>query len=274
MNNLIVLRKKIFAFIWRAPVRHPSSRLHISPRSTAFFNSSHSPQSACNAVALRAGLRSLFSLSSVVCRLSSVALLAFMLALAFPVQVAGQAFNIKKKVQTTDTSAAKLTREQCLERARSARINKDLQGAKLNDADLSNVVLLSADMREANLKKTILTKARLCRANLSVADMEGVVLNEADLSGAQLVNAKLKGANLVRAKLCDATLMGADLTGAILTEADLSRANLTGAILTGAILLGTDLSGANLQGAVLSQTNQLDKAVLSQTILPNGTVHP
>ncbi|MBU4449587.1 MAG: pentapeptide repeat-containing protein, partial [Proteobacteria bacterium] len=35
-----------------------------------------------------------------------------------------------------------------------------------------------------------------------------------------------------------------------------------------------DLSGANLNGAVLSNTNQLDKAVLSQTILPDGTVHP
>ncbi|MCX6992213.1 MAG: pentapeptide repeat-containing protein [Kiritimatiellaeota bacterium] len=218
--------------------------------------------------------------SSVVCRLSSVALLAFMLTLTLPVQadtwIIGQVipFNIKKRVQTVDTSAAKMTREQCLDRARSRRINTDLQGAKLNDADLSNVVLLSADMREANLKKTILTKATLCRANLSVADMEGAVLNEADLSGATLVNAKLKGANLVHAKLCNATLMGADLTGAILTEANLSCANLTGVILTGAILLGTDLSGANLQGAVLSQTNQLDKAVLSKTILPNGTVHP
>ena len=214
-------------------------------------------------------LRSVNAYASLFPPTLALTLLAFMLTLAFPVQVAGAL-----KVRTADASAAKLTREQCLERARSARINKSLQGAKLNDADLSNVILLSADMREANLKKTILTKATLCRANLNIADMEGVVLNEADLSGATLVNAKLKGASLVHAKLCDATLMGADLTGAILTEADLSRANLTGAILTGAILIKANLSGANLQGAVLSQTNQLDKAVLSQTILPDGTVHP
>ena len=211
--------------------------------------------------------------SSVVCRLLSVALVAFMLALAFPTQVDSQIFKIKR-VKTTDTSAEKLTREQCLERARSTRINKDLQGAKLNDVDLSNAVLLSADMREANLKKTILTKAALCRANLSMADMEGAVLNEADLSGATLVNAKLKNTNFVRAKLCNATLMGADLTGAILTEADLSGANLSGANLTGAILMEANLTGANLRGAVLSKTNQLDQAVLSQTILPDGAVHP
>ena len=85
-----------------------------------------------------------------------LALLAFMLTLAFPVQVAGQAFNVIKRVSTTEPSAEKLTREQCLERARSTRINKNLRGAKLNDADLSNAVLLSADMRAANLKKTIL----------------------------------------------------------------------------------------------------------------------
>jgi len=29
-----------------------------------------------------------------------------------------------------------------------------------------------------------------------------------------------------------------------------------------------------MQGAVLSRTNQLDKAVLSNTLLPNGTMHP
>jgi len=198
----------------------------------------------------------------------ALALVAYVLSLVFPVQVAGQAFKTRK-IKMADNSAAKLTREQCLKRARSNRLSKDLQGAKLNNADLSNVILLSADLSEANLKKTILTGAVLCRANLNGADMEGAVLNGADLSGAQLVNAKLKNANFVRAKLCDAALMGADLTEAILTRADLSRANLTGAILQ-----GTDLSGANLQGVVLSQTNQLDKAVLSQTILPDGTVHP
>ena len=259
MNNLIVLRIKLFTFIWRSPVRNDWER------------SSRLPSSFMR------------RLSSVVCHLLSsacsptlvLALLAIMLTLAFPVQVAGRSIKIKRvRVKATDTSAAKLTREQCLDRARSNRINKDLQGAKLNDADLSNAILLSADLREANLKKTILTKATLCRANLSIANMEGVVLNEADLSGAQLINAKLKKANLVRAKLCDATLMGADLTGAILTGADLSRANLTGANLTKAILIGADLSGANMQGAVLSGTNQLDNAILLQTILPDGTVHP
>lgn len=268
MNNLIVLSIKLFAFIRRSLVRDDLERsgkficlLHfICPSSLVRHLSS-------------ARLRESASPRRVVRCLSSVVLVACILALAFPTQAASQILRMKR-VKTADTSAAKLTREQCLERARSTRINKDLQGAKLNDADLSNAILLSADMREANLKKTILTKAIMCRANLSIADMEGVVLNEADLSGAQLVNAKLKNANLIHAKLCDTTLMGADLTGANLTGADLSRANLTGAILTGAILLETDLSDANLHGAVLSKTNQLDKAILSQTILPDGTVHP
>ena len=204
---------------------------------------------------------------------SALLLIAFMLAPACPTQAANRYLK-SKRVKTADTSAAKLTREQCMERARSNRINKDLKGAKLNNADLSNVILLSADMRGADLKKTILTKATMCRANLSVADMQGAVLNEADLTSATLVNAKLKGANLVRAKMLNATLMGADLTGAILTKANLRGANLTGAILTKAILIGADLSGANMQGAVLSGTNQLDNAILLKTILPDGTVHP
>ena len=215
----------------------------------------------------RAAERSLFSPALV------LGLVACILAFGLPVQVAGQASKTRR-IKTTELSAAKLTRDQCLERARSTRINKDLQAAKLNDADLSNAVMLSADLREANLKKAILTKATMCRANLSGADMENAVLNEADLSGATLVNAKMKGAKLVNAKLCDAMLMGADLTGAILTAADLSRADLTGVILTGAILIDTDLTGANLQGAVLSNTNQFDRAILADTTLPDGSLHP
>lgn len=250
MSNLVVLFKKACAFIRPAPIHPPCATF------------------AKNTEDVSRG-----KLSSVVWRLSFISLLAFVLTLVFPGQAVSQIFKIKR-VQTTDASATKLTREQCLERARAHRINTDLQGAKLNDADLSKVVLLSADMREANLKKTILSKAVLCRANLSIADMEGVMLDDADLSGATLVNAKLKGANLVRAKLWDVSLMGADLTGAILTEADLSRANLTGAILTGAIFTKANLSDANLQGALVSISNLLDKAVLSRTILPDGKVYP
>lgn len=199
------------------------------------------------AIADRSALKALFAPAP------GLILVACILAIALPAQTALAQFKIKR-VQTKDSSAEKLPREQCIERAKSNRINKELQGAKLNDADLSNAVLLSADLRGANLKKTILSKATMCRADLSGADLEGAVLNESDLSSAKLVNAKLKNANLMNAKLCNAALMGADLTGAILT--------------------GADLSGANLQGAALSKTNQLDQAVLSQTILPDGSAHP
>lgn len=184
---------------------------------------------------------------------AALILIACSLAFVVSSQAANPISKIKR-VLTKDSTAEKMSREECIERAKSTRINKDLQGATLNDADLSNTVLLSANLRGANLKKTIFTKATMCRADLSGAVLEGAVLNDADLSGAKLVNAKLKGANLTNAKLCNAMLMGADLTGAI--------------------LVGTDLAGANMQGATLSKTNQLDQAVLSQTILPDGSVHP
>ncbi|WP_257998862.1 pentapeptide repeat-containing protein [Fischerella thermalis] len=87
----------------------------------------------------------------------------------------------------------------------------DLQGAKLERADLSGVNLSNANLTGADLEK----------ANLSNANLSGANLTNADLEEANLTGANLKGANFQRADLEDANLTNADVTGANFQGADL-----------------------------------------------------
>jgi uncharacterized protein YjbI with pentapeptide repeats len=86
---------------------------------------------------------------------------------------------------------------------------KDLRGAYLADADLSEAKLVGMDLSEANLS--------------------GANLMGADLSGAQLGGANLSKAELYHANLVGAALSNADLSGASLVGTDLSRTDLSGA---------------------------------------------
>jgi len=92
-----------------------------------------------------------------------------------------------------------------LEKATEAR--KDLRGAYLRDANLSDANLSGAYLRDANLS--------------------GANLSDANLSGAYLRDANLSDANLSGAYLSDANLSGAYLSGAYLSgakDADLAIA--------------------------------------------------
>jgi hypothetical protein len=137
--------------------------------------------------------------------------------------------------------------------------------------DLSDADLNGARLDGANLSKAYLDGANLIGANLSNAHLSGAILIRADLVAANLSNAHLSGANaheadLDTANLNYADLSAANLSGANLSEAKLSGANLSGANLSGANLSGAKLSGANLSGAKLSQAN-ISAADLSEATL-------
>ncbi len=80
--------------------------------------------------------------------------------------------------------------------------------------------------------------ANLDGANLNDADLSRTNLCDVKLSCAMLFGANLSGAVLSGADLYHVDLPGADLSGAVLFDADLS-----GAILNNTTLTGTDLSG-------------------------------
>lgn len=185
------------------------------------------------------------------------------------------------------------TRNQALQRLTAD--GRSLAGLHLAEADLSGLSLDAADLSGANLSGANLRDMSLHRANLSGANLSGANLSDANLTAASFSGANFNGANLSHADLGDAKLNHANLSfanlhSARLSEANLSHANLNEATLNEARLIGTDLSFADLTGANLTNTNlsfanlchtdlrwaqgitkeQLEKAKLCQTKVPDG----
>lgn len=111
------------------------------------------------------------------------------------------------------------------------------------------------------------TRATKWLKNLKVIEVDGKKIWEAELEGIDL-----RKRNLTGAQLSHSNLTNANLAGAKLVRAELFKANLSGANLSGANLRGANLKGANLKGADLSHAS-LYEAVLTGTVMPNGTVH-
>jgi uncharacterized protein YjbI with pentapeptide repeats len=153
-----------------------------------------------------------------------------------------------------------------------------LKGFKLTGANLTGANLIETNLIGANLIEANLIGANLIEANLIEADLEGANLTGAVLTGANLTRAVLTGANLTRAcfigaNLIETNLIGADLTGADFKGADLKgaylfRANLTGANLTGAYRLEPDC----ITKVLLTEAD-LERAILTGAIMPDGSIH-
>ncbi len=152
----------------------------------------------------------------------------------------------------------------------------DLQGARLQGANLGGVKLQGANLRDVRLQGANLKSAQLQRADLQSARLQRVNLQSARLQGADLWNARLQGADLWNARLQgadfqDARLQGADLWNARLQGADFQDARLQGADLWNARLQGANLWNAQLQGANL-QDVRLEGANLQHALLQGANL--
>ena len=127
-------------------------------------------------------------------------------------------------------------------------IGAKLNGAILNDANLSQAELMLASLNEACLEKTQLQESYLSGADLIGAYLQQAELTGADLIGSDLTDADLTDASLISCNLGGACLKNTNLRGANLSEAVLVGADLRGADLTNAIILGCNFYGANLDG--------------------------
>ncbi|MEU3994155.1 pentapeptide repeat-containing protein [Streptomyces platensis] len=98
-----------------------------------------------------------------------------------------------------------------------------LEGASLNNADLSSTVLVGAHLEKANLFNVDLKHSLLVGAHL-----DGAVMASTQLQHAVLAGATLNGAVMAGAILDDTELAGANLTKAELSSTDFRGAkNLT-----------------------------------------------
>lgn len=153
--------------------------------------------------------------------------------------------------------------------------NADLSSADLRGANLSNANLRSVNFSDANLSDANLINAKLNSAALLVAGYSGANLASVNLSFAKLMGADLSDANLSNSDLVSTCFIGANLRLIKLIDANLSDANLSGVNLFGANLSGANFSGVDLSEADLSNAqnwteDQLGKAKLFRTQLPEG----
>ncbi|MGP3688479.1 pentapeptide repeat-containing protein [Streptomyces sp. IBSNAI002] len=166
--------------------------------------------------------------------------------------------------------------------------------AKLNHADLRQVIFMGVDLSDAlayevNLENSALFDVKFVSASMPWANLtrarlrSGTTLALADLSDAKLVDAELIGVDLTKADLGPVESDETDKTGADLTRANLTNAylgpgreggagaNLTGATLVGANLTHADLTNANLTNANLTNAN-LTNANLTKANLTGAIV--
>jgi uncharacterized protein YjbI with pentapeptide repeats len=135
-----------------------------------------------------------------------------------------------------------------------------LNGANLAGSDLSNARLVRARLCKGNnlavpdLQRGVAVRAQLRDAKLDNANLEEAWLVEADLRGTKYSGARLVGAHLEAAEMDESTnFQHADLTGANLSYADARKADFSAPAGTGAT---SDLSQRNiLKGANLTNAN-------------------
>jgi uncharacterized protein YjbI with pentapeptide repeats len=133
----------------------------------------------------------------------------------------------------------------------------NLDGAKLIEARLMHADLTNANLTNARLMKADLSHATLFRANLAEAHFQEAILENADLFAAYCPATKFVEAKLAGASLRQAHLFSADLTGAKLMQADLSFATLVKSILDRADLTGANIYGISAWDVKLNGTTQV-----------------
>lgn len=148
--------------------------------------------------------------------------------------------------------ARTVTTLQALDSYRQHLVIQFLNTAKPDDSESPN--------KNSNWKG-LLYGARMYKANFRGSDLSGAPFNGIILNSSTLIDANFRYATLSNANLDYVNLSGADL----------SHANLNGASLLDAILNNADLTGANLIKSTNWDEDQLSKAKLCKTRLPEGS---
>jgi len=102
--------------------------------------------------------------------------------------------------------------------------NCNMDGARLDERDLTGAELYSTSLTGASLRRSTLKNSNLSYASLSISDLQGVDLRHATLLGANLRHAILANAILDDADLSYADLIGADISGVSLHNTKLGNA--------------------------------------------------
>lgn len=145
-------------------------------------------------------------------------------------------------------------------------------GVPLSDLNLNSAQLPEIELNGANLSRVNFEKAQLNDAEMYYANLDHANFSEANAPGIVLYRTNLSFANFKKGNFSSANLSKANLMFADLSEGNFSGVNFRGAQLKGANFEGAYMSGADLSGAEVI-LEDLEKAYLVKTILPDGSLH-
>ncbi len=146
-------------------------------------------------------------------------------------------------------------------------------GISLEEIDLSNAKLNGIELNGINLSRAKLQKTQLVNAELFYANLNNIDLSEADCTGITLYRSNLGFANMTKTNCSSANFSKANMMFADFREGNFSGANFSQCNLKGVNFDGAYLSGANLSGANVILAD-LKKALLTDAIMPDGSIHP
>jgi uncharacterized protein YjbI with pentapeptide repeats len=167
--------------------------------------------------------------------------------------------------------------------APGAYLSSEYSWPYLYYADLRNANLEGAIMNNAELSYASFRSARLANVNLNYADMRGVDMTgahvsptslweanlfEALLTDAVFANSRLKFANLSGANLDGTNFQDADLSSSLLGDAYVEEADFRGADLTGAFYLGTTTGSAFYNSETRFEGTGFDPAAAGWRLVP------
>ena len=154
------------------------------------------------------------------------------------------------------------TKAWILYRRKNRKLPILLEGANLEELDLSKIDLKNAQLKDASfcrstLKQTMFMNADLQNAKFDGADISGAKFTAADLQNARFTSVLAKDVDFTFAKLMYTDFHEANVAGVNFDRADLSRAvfhaaNLTHATLKHANLNGITLTESQLHGTVFN----------------------
>ncbi|MGB3205068.1 MAG: pentapeptide repeat-containing protein [Crinalium sp.] len=145
-----------------------------------------------------------------------------------------------------------------------------LRGINLCNQNLANINLKGTNLSEGNLKNSNLSGANLQNTSLEDTNLSKAYLVGADLTFAYLNKTILKEANLEDANLTGVTLIHNQLANVYIRGANMSKSNILNVNFLDADLSNVDLTDANIEEPINLSVEQISKAKLCRTILPEN----
>nr|WP_319492932.1 pentapeptide repeat-containing protein [uncultured Desulfobacter sp.] len=163
------------------------------------------------------------------------------------------------------------TKEWILYRRKNRKLPILLEGANLEELDLSKLDLKNAHLKDASfcrstLKQTMFMNADLRNTKFDGADICGAKFTAANIQYTRFTSALAQGVDFTFAKL-----MYTDFHEADATQSNFDRADLTRAVFHAANLTKSTLKHANLKGITLTES-QLHGTVFNAAIVNGRTL--